>query len=61
MKNQVLLILLTATFSVIAQNNKTIKPKPNKAIVYLSGAEISYSESLTLPAGSSEFRPDHQK
>lgn len=34
---------------------KTIKPKPDRAIVYLSGTELSYSETISLPAGTTEL------
>ncbi len=55
MKSILISLLLICTLSGFAQNTKTIKPKPSKAIVYLSGAEIGYFESLNLPAGSSEI------
>lgn len=38
-----------------AQTIKTIKPKPDKAIVYLAGAELSYNELITLVAGQNEI------
>jgi len=38
-----------------AQTSKTIKPKPVKAIVYLSGAELSYLEALSLGTGTTEL------
>lgn len=50
-----LIILLSLSIFAQAQTSKTIKPKPNKAIIYLSGAEIGYLETLTLPAGSNEI------
>lgn len=34
---------------------KTIKPKPDRAIVYLSGAELSYNETVSLQAGTTEL------
>ncbi len=53
------LITLFLTFafsaSLSSQTVKTIKPKPSKATVYLSGAEITYSESLYLVAGTYEI------
>lgn len=49
------IVLFSVVFTTNAQTTKTIKPKPNKAIIYLSGAEIGYLETLSLPAGSSEI------
>ena len=54
MKNKILFVCLIISGTLFSQATRTIKPKPNKAIVYLSGAEIGYLESLTLPAGSTE-------
>jgi uncharacterized protein (TIGR02231 family) len=50
-----LLVLLVFCQSMSSQTLKTIRPKPVKAIVYISGAEIAYLESLTLPAGTSQI------
>ncbi len=50
-----LIMLLCLTQTLFTQTTKTIKPKPNKATVYLTGAEIGYLETLTLPAGSNEI------
>lgn len=48
-------LLGTICLQAKAETIKTIKPKPVKATVYLSGAEIAYLESLTLPAGTNEI------
>ncbi|NQW42801.1 MAG: DUF4139 domain-containing protein [Bacteroidetes bacterium] len=55
MKFTTVFALCFSSIISFAQNTKTIKPKPNKATVYLSGAEIAYLESLTLPTGTSEI------
>ena len=55
MKSIFICAFLSATLFLQAQSSKTIKPKPDKAIVYLSGAELSYSESLALSAGATEI------
>lgn len=53
------LFIILCTFSLlntsIAQTTKTIKTKPNKAIVYLSGAELTHQEYISLPSGFSEI------
>ena len=55
MKSIFICAFLSATLFLQAESSKTIKPKPDKAIVYLSGAELSYSESLALSAGATEI------
>src|SRR5689334_11635567 len=55
MKHILSFLLLVLMTSLQAQTEKTIKPKPVKAIVYLSGAELSYAETLALPAGTWEI------
>ncbi|MES2617071.1 MAG: DUF4139 domain-containing protein [Bacteroidota bacterium] len=55
MKQLVLMLMLLETILLSAQTTKTIKPKPVKATVYLSGAELSYLESLSLPSGTTEI------
>ena len=55
MKFTTVFALCFSSIISFAQNTKTIKPKPHKATVYLSGAEIAYLESLTLPTGTSEI------
>jgi uncharacterized protein (TIGR02231 family) len=54
MKHISLFALLACLYSLSAQTTKTIRPKPVKAIVYLTGAEISYLENMTLPAGTNQ-------
>lgn len=53
------LFIILCTFgllnSSIAQTTKTIKTKPNKAIVYLTGAEITHQEFINIPSGLSEI------
>jgi len=48
-------ILLGTVSGVFGQGIKTIKPKPNKATVYLSGAELSYFEPIALGQGSNQI------
>ncbi len=56
MTRQILCFILLASFAAVnAQSVKTIKPKPGKAIVYLTGAELSYYESLALVKGTNEI------
>lgn len=51
-----LLIIASFVFSFAkAQTIKNVKTKPDKITVYLYGAEISSSESLTLVAGTNEI------
>ena len=50
-----IVMLLLCSTSVMAQTIKTIKPRPTKAIVYLSGAELTYNENVALAAGSNEL------
>jgi len=40
---------------VFAQSPKTISSKPEKATVYFTGAQLYYSESVTIPVGTTEF------
>lgn len=49
--------ILSFAFSTYlgAQTIKTIKPKPDKAMVYLYGAELTYNEAITLSAGANEI------
>lgn len=49
------LLSLIAASGLEAQTIKTIKPRPTKAIVYLSGAELTYNETIALAAGSNEL------
>ncbi len=49
------MVLFNLSFVINAQTTKTIKPRPVKATVYLSGAEISYLETLNLPIGNHEI------
>lgn len=51
----ILFVLIGTISSVFAQSIKTIKPKPNKATVYLSGAELSYYEPIALAQGSNQI------
>ncbi len=55
MKYAIIILFLITKLDITAQVIKTIKPKPNRAIVYLSGAELSYTESISLAAGSNEI------
>ena len=52
-----ILIILTILFGVKAnaQIAKTIKPKPSRVIVYLTGAELTYQESIGLQTGTNEL------
>ncbi len=50
----ILFVVFTTSVSY-SESIKTIKPKPNKATVYLSGAEISYSESVSLAQGTNQL------
>jgi uncharacterized protein (TIGR02231 family) len=49
-----LLLLCTAYFSV-AQTDKTVKTSVQKAIVYQQGAQLFSTETVSLPAGTTEI------
>ena len=49
-----MLLLAISTFAQ-AQTIKTIKTKPSKATVYLSGAELTHQETLNLATGMNEI------
>lgn len=51
----IILCIFSLLNSSIAQTTKTIKTKPNKAIVYLTGAEITHQEFVNIPNGISEI------
>lgn len=55
MKPFVFMFALLFSATTFAQAPKTIKPRPVKAIVYLSGTELSYLETLSVPAGTTEI------
>lgn len=55
MKNLFLIIAMACFVSIHAENIKTIQAQPKKATVYLSGAEISYIESIYLTAGTNQI------
>lgn len=55
MKLYIAILSLAFSTSLGAQTIKTIKPKPDKAMVYLYGAELSYNEVLTLAPGANEI------
>lgn len=55
MKNLILLFVLCYSYLAQAETIKTIQPQPKKATVYLSGAEISYLESIYLVAGTNQI------
>ncbi|MFM6984941.1 MAG: DUF4139 domain-containing protein [Chitinophagaceae bacterium] len=55
MKLYIAILSLAFSASLGAQTIKTIKPKPDKAMVYLYGAELSYNEVLTLAPGANEI------
>lgn len=48
-------ILTLSTNILFAETPKQINCTPDKATVYLSGAEIYYSQSVSLPAGVTEY------
>ncbi|MEN9739699.1 MAG: hypothetical protein RLZZ318_1735 [Bacteroidota bacterium] len=51
MKRITLIALALLSAFAQAENIKISKPKPNKALVYLSGAELSYRNNLYLNSG----------
>jgi uncharacterized protein (TIGR02231 family) len=55
MKLYIAILVTLFSASLGAQTVKTIKPKPDKAMVYLYGAELTYNTTLTLAAGSNEI------
>ena len=55
MKNLFIILAFFTTGSLFAETIKTIQPQPKKATVYLSGAELSYFESIYLTAGTNQI------
>ncbi len=55
MKLYIAILSLAFSASLGAQTIKTIKPKPDKAMVYLYGAELSYNETINLAVGANEI------
>lgn len=55
MKNIVIIFILLLAFTSNAENKKTVTPKPNKATVYLNGAELMYNIPLYLGVGDHEI------
>ncbi len=55
MKNLIIILAFFTTGSLFAETIKTIQPQPKKATVYLSGAELSYFESIYLTAGTNQI------
>ena len=51
MKRITLIALALLSAFAQAENIKISKPKPNKALVYLSGAELTYRNNLYLNSG----------
>lgn len=55
MKTKIILMFVLCCNLSIAQTPKTISCKPEKATVYFTGAQIYYSENVTIPIGTTEF------
>jgi uncharacterized protein (TIGR02231 family) len=55
MKNILFIIILLFALTSNAENQKTVTPKPNKATVYLNGAELVYNIPLYLASGNHEI------
>lgn len=54
MKKLSLIFILFFSLSMQAEVSKSIKSKPNKATVFLYGAELTHTESIALIAGTNE-------
>ncbi|MEZ4804788.1 MAG: DUF4139 domain-containing protein [Bacteroidia bacterium] len=55
MKKWLVLPLCFYALTVLSVNKKTIDPKPKKAVVYLQGVELSYTENVYLVKGTNEI------
>lgn len=55
MKTKIVVLLVMCSNFSFAQTPKTISCKPEKATVYFTGAQIYYSENVTIPVGTTEF------
>ncbi len=55
MKTKIVVLLVMCGNFSFAQTPKTISCKPEKATVYFTGAQIYYSENVTIPAGTTEL------
>ena len=55
MKAKLIVLFVMCNNLMFAQTQKTISCNPEKATVYFTGAQIYYSENVTIPVGTTEF------